>query len=428
VNKLVLLSLLLALAALPAAGLAAQVYVLDVTGVIDPPTAGYVERGLETAARAKAAAVVIRIDTPGGLMQSMRDITQDMLASRVPVITYVWPRGARAGSAGVFITMAGNVAAMAPGTNIGAAHPVAGTGEPIESEMKRKITNDAVAQIRAIAEERKRNAEWAEKAVRESVSITNRQAVKLQVVDLTAPDLGALLRAVDGRQVVVAGNRKVTLHTAGAEQVFLPPNFREKLLHALSDPNLAYILLLVGVYGLIFELSNPGAIFPGVAGGICLILAFYSLAVLPISYAGLALLLLGIGLLVADVFATSHGVLTVGGIIAFVAGSVMLTGARGPGLAIAWPVIISAAVVTLVFFLLVVGLGVRAQFRKVTTGAEGLVGAVGVARTDLAPEGTVMVQGELWKARAAEGKGSLAAGSRIKVLAVEGFELTVEPA
>ena len=422
--RLAFLALGSLLLAFPLFATSRQVFVIRMEGAIDPPTASYVERAIERTSETHAQALVITINTPGGLMKSMRDITQAMLGSSVPVITYVSPTGAQAGSAGVFITMAGHLAAMAPGTNIGAAHPVSGTGEAVESEMKKKITNDAVATIRAIADERHRNADWAEKAVRESVSITNRQAVKLRVVDMTARDLDELLRLADGRTVTVAGNKRVTLRTAGAEQVALPPNWREGLLHTLSDPNIAYILMLLGVYGLIFELSNPGAIFPGVVGGICLILGLYSLAVLPISHAGLALLLLGITLLIVDIFAASHGVLTVGGIVAFAAGSLMLTGARGPGLAIAWPLILGATAVTALFFMTVVGLGVRAQYRKVTTGAQGMIGEVGVARTALAPEGTVLVEGELWKARVTEG--SIELGQKVRVVAMDGFELTVE--
>jgi len=422
--RLAFLALGSLLLAFPLFAASRQVVVIRMEGAIDPPTASYVERAIERTSETHAQALVITINTPGGLMKSMRDITQAMLGSSVPVITYVSPTGAQAGSAGVFITMAGHLAAMAPGTNIGAAHPVSGTGEAVESEMKKKITNDAVATIRAIADERHRNADWAEKAVRESVSITNRQAVKLRVVDMTARDLDELLRLADGRTVTVAGSKRVTLRTAGAEQVALPPNWREGLLHTLSDPNIAYILMLLGVYGLIFELSNPGAIFPGVVGGICLILGLYSLAVLPISHAGLALLLLGITLLIVDIFAASHGVLTVGGIVAFAAGSLMLTGARGPGLAIAWPLILGATAVTALFFMTVVGLGVRAQYRKVTTGAQGMIGEVGVARTALAPEGTVLVEGELWKARVTEG--SIELGQKVRVVAMDGFELTVE--
>lgn len=422
--RLLLPLILLGLVAAGAAG-AAQVFVADVDGVIDPPTASYLQRAIDTATEAKAAALVVRIDTPGGLMTSMDEITKAMLGAQIPIITYVYPTGARAASAGIFVTMAGNIAAMAPGTHLGSAHPVAGTGQPIESEMKKKVTNDAVAGIQAICEQRHRNAEWAEKAVRESVAITNRVAVEKKVVDLTARNLDELLTKVHGRTVTVADDRKVKLQTAHATQKALPANLREQLLHVLSDPNIAYILMMLGVYGLIFELSNPGAIFPGVAGGICLLVAFYSLSVLSISYAGLALLLLGIGLLVADVFATSHGVLTVGGLIAFVLGSLMLTGGREPGLpTIAWQVIAVAAVITAAFFLFVVGLGVRAQYRKVTTGSQGLIGATGTARTTLAPTGTVMVEGELWRAQAQGEK--VEQGERVRVVSLDGFVLTVE--
>jgi len=414
--------LLLVAGILPAAGASRQVLVGDIKGTINPPMAGYVQRVLDVAAERSVQAVVLRIDTPGGLMDSMKEITQAMLNSPVPVITYVAPRGAWAASAGVPITMAGNVAAMAPGSNIGAAHPV---GPPEKSTMDKKVTNHMVSMAQAIANERGRNAAWAERAVRESVSVTNRQAVKLRVVDFTADSMASLLRQADGRKVKVGTGKTVVLRTRGAEQVALPPNIRERFLGILADPNVAYVLFTIGILAIIAELNSPGAILPGVTGGICLVLGLYSLSALSINYAGLALLLFGIGLLIADLFATSHGVLTVGGIISFAIGSLMLTGLRGPGMSIGIPVIAVTTALLAGFFLFIASLGIRAQFRKVTTGSQGLIGAPGVVRTRLDPGGMVLVQGELWKAVSAAGP--LEPGTRIRVTALNGFELTVAP-
>lgn len=417
--------LLTAMLGMSAASAAREVvYLLDVEGIIDPPTADYVVRGIGAGAKAGAQAVMIRLDTPGGLDKSMRDIIAAELNSRVPVVVYVAPQGARAASAGALITLAANIAAMAPGTNIGAAHPVAMGGGEMGKVMEKKVENDAASTARSIAERRGRNLKWAEAAVRESISSTATEALKEHVIDIVADSTRDLLRQLNGRKVKL-GSRTVTLRTADAETKELPPSPIERFLHVLSDPNLAYIFLIIGIYGVIFELQNPGAIFPGVVGAICLIMGFYSLAVLPVNLAGIILLVLGIGMLIADIWAPSHGALTVGGIIAFAAGSFMLYGGRStPFLRVSWLVIVMMTALTATFFLFIVGLGVRAHWIRVTTGVEGLKGARGKARTELSPEGSVFVVGELWRARA-EGDEVITSGEEIEVLGMDGFTLRV---
>jgi membrane-bound serine protease (ClpP class) len=428
VRKLGLAVILTTMTALAASVLVAAprqvVYVLEVKGVIDPPAASYIARGVEVGAKARAQAVIIRLDTPGGLDKSMRDITQTMLGAEVPVVVYVAPKGARAASAGAIITLASHVAAMAPGTNIGAAHPVAMGGGEMTEEMSKKVENDAASTARAIAERRGRNAKWAEAAVRESISSSASEALKARVIDVIAEDLDDLLARLDGRKVKLP-KRTVTLHTAGATTEELPMSVGERFLHVLSDPNLAYIFLMIGIYGIIFELQSPGAVFPGVIGVICLVMAFYSLAVLEANLAGVILIILGVGMLVADIWAPSHGVLTIGGIIAFVAGSLMLYGGPStPSLRVSWLVVVMMTALTAGFFLLVVGLGVRAHWTRVTTGIEGLMGAHGKARTALRPEGSVLVAGELWRAVADAGE-EIEPGAEIEVLAADGFTLRV---
>jgi membrane-bound serine protease (ClpP class) len=428
VRRLGLAVILTTMTALAASVLVAAprqvVYVLEVKGVIDPPAASYIARGVEVGAKARAQAVIIRLDTPGGLDKSMRDITQTMLGAEVPVVVYVAPKGARAASAGAIITLASHVAAMAPGTNIGAAHPVAMGGGEMTEEMSKKVENDAASTARAIAERRGRNAKWAEAAVRESISSSASEALKAHVIDVIAEDLDDLLARLDGRKVKLP-KRTVTLHTAGATTEEVPMSVGERFLHVLSDPNLAYIFLMIGIYGIIFELQSPGAVFPGVIGVICLVMAFYSLAVLEANLAGVILIILGVGMLVADIWAPSHGVLTIGGIIAFVAGSLMLYGGPStPSLRVSWLVVVMMTALTAGFFLLVVGLGVRAHWTRVTTGIEGLMGAHGKARTALRPEGSVLVAGELWRAVADAGE-EIEPGAEIEVLAADGFTLRV---
>jgi membrane-bound serine protease (ClpP class) len=425
-----LLTTALAMGAAVALGAAAAqhsfVYMLEVEGVIDPPVASYIERGVARAEEDGAQALIIRLNTPGGLDKSMRDIIQAELNADVPVVAYVAPVGARAASAGALITLASHIAAMAPSTNIGAAHPVAMGGGEMTKEMSEKIANDAAATARSIAVRRGRNAKWAEDAVRQSISSTAQEARKLHVIEIIAENQQDLLKQLDGRKVKLPG-RTVTLHTADAQARELPQSPIERFLHILSDPNLAYIFLIIGIYGMIFELQNPGAIFPGVIGAICLIMGFYSLAVLPVNLAGLILILLGVGMLVADIWAPSHGALTVGGIIAFAVGSFMLYGSRAtPFLRVSWLIVVMMTVSTAVFFLFIVGLGVRAHWTRITTGVEGLIGARGKARTALHPEGSVFVAGELWRARAQDDQ-PIAAGQEVEVIAVDGFTLRVRP-
>ena len=407
---------------IPGEGNAGQVNLIFFDGVINPVAAEYITSAIDQAEADQAEALVIQLDTPGGLDSSMRIIIKAINASLVPIIVYVAPPGGRAASAGVFITLAAHIAAMAPGTNIGAAHPVALGGGQMDEEMKAKIENDAAAYIRSIAERRGRNADWAEKAVRESVSVPENEALELGIIDLVAENVSDLLAQVDGWEVETSAGPKV-LNTTGVQVKEIPMSFRLRALLALSDPNVAYILMLLGIYGIIFELSNPGAIFPGVVGAISLILAFYALQTLPINLAGLLLLLLGLGLFVAEVMMPSHGLLTLGGIVSMVLGSLMLMRTDAPFMRISWSVIFSAVVVSVLFFSFVVGMGLRAQRPKPLTGIEGLIGAQAIAQTDLAPEGRVLVHGELWDAISDE---EIKKGESAEVKEVRGLKLIVK--
>jgi membrane-bound serine protease (ClpP class) len=406
------------------AGRTPTVDLLTYDGVINPVAAEYIEDGISAAGSAHHEAVVVQLDTPGGLDTSMRIIVKAINASSVPVIVYVAPSGSRAASAGTFITLAAHIAAMAPGTNIGSAHPVSMGGGEMDEEMKKKVENDAAAYIKSLAEKRGRNAAWAEEAVRKSVNVTEQEAVKLHVVDLVAADVPALLAAVDGRSVQTeAGVRR--LSTKGAEVHRVPLNWRLRLLNALIDPNVAYVLMLLGTYGLLYELMSPGAILPGVVGSICLILAFYAFQTLPINYAGLLLILLAIILFVAEIKVPSYGLLTVGGVVAMFLGSVMLMKSQLPYLRISLKVIVPSVLGTALFFLFVVGMAVRTFGARPLTGAEGLVGVHGIARSDLSPSGMVFVHGELWEARGDE---TIRQGDAIEVTAVEGLRLRVKRA
>lgn len=401
----------------------AAVLMMDVKGVIDPPTASYVDRCLRIAAQREAQALIMRLDTPGGSLAATEDIVTAMMNSQVPVVVYVAPAGAHAMSAGTFITMAAHVAAMAPGTNIGAATPVFMGGQEMADEMKRKAVSHAVSMMKAIAEQRKRNVEWAEQAVRRAQSAPASEALKKGVVDLLADDEDDLLRKLDGRSVDMGKGRKVTLRTRGARLEEVQQTLSEKFLHALAHPEIAYILLTLGVLGIIAELNHPGALFPGITGAICLLLAFYSLSVLSVNFVGVALILLGLGLLVADLFVASHGILTVGGLISFVVGSIMLTSGAAPGMRLGWHAIVAMTSLTGGLFLFIVSLGIRAQRRKIATGMEGLVGCVGEARTALNPRGQVFVAGELWRAKA-EGE-HIQADEEVEVVGADGLTLQV---
>ena len=408
-----------------------QVDVLTFKGTVAPVSAQYISRGIDTAVSDGAQALIIEMDTPGGLDSSMRQIIQKMLASPVPVVVYVSPPGARAGSAGVFLAMAAHVAAMAPSTNIGAAHPVGGQGEEITGTMGEKVTNDAVAYIRTLAENRGRNANWAEEAVRKSVSITADQAVEMRVVDFVATDLGDLLQKLDGRQVSTNFGLR-TLRTKNATINYVPMNLQENLLHTITDPTIAYLLLTLGIWALIAEFNNPGSILPGVTGVLCLLLAFVAFGSLPLNWGGVALILVSIVLFILDIKAPTHGILTAGGIIAFVLGSLLIfspftppTPAMPPMEAFRvplWLITVMTAFSAL-FFMYAVGAGLRAQRLKVASGMGSMVGVIGVARSDINPGGTVFAASEEWSVYT-EGE-PISRGERVRVVSTEGLRLKV---
>ena len=401
------------------------VYVGTYEGVINPVAAEYIKLVLTTAQEAGAVAAVIRLDTPGGLDTSMRLIVKDITASPIPVIVYVAPGGGRAASAGVFILLAAHIAAMAPGTNVGAAHPVAMGGGEMDAVMKAKVENDAVAYLKSIAEKRGRNVQWAEDAVKKSVSVTEKEALSLKVIDLIADDVPALLAAVNGREIVT-GAGKVTLRTKGAPVKDIPMDWRLEALKALSDPNIAFILMTIGTIGLIAEMYNPGAILPGIVGAISLILAFYSLQTLPINYAGVLLILLGVVLFILEIKVVSYGLLSLGGIASMVLGALMLVKTDAPYLKVSLSVIIPTVVTFAVLLLAVMGLAVKTRQRRPVTGSDSLVGTIGVAKTMLAPHGhgMVLLQGELWNAVSEE---PINEGEEAVVKAVSGLTLTVRP-
>jgi membrane-bound serine protease (ClpP class) len=415
---------LLALAA-PAAAAPQPVATIEIEGVISPVTLRLVGVAIDRAQAERAQALIIQLDTPGGLERSMRAIVQRMMNAEVPVVVYVAPTGARAASAGVFITMAAHVAAMAPATNIGAASPVMVGGGTADKTMMKKIENDAAAFIRTVALERGRNADWAEKAVREAVAITEREALKLKVIDLIADSVPDLLEKIDGR-VIKLPKGPVTLATKGAPVRPIEIGFRDRFLNVITDPNVAYVLMMLGMIGLFFELSNPGVILPGVIGGISLILAFFAFQSLPINYAGLLLILFGIVLLIAEIKIVSHGILAIGGMISMALGSLMLFDAPEVGFRVSWWVIGPTVAATAGLFLFVVAAGVRALGRPPSTGAEGLVGRTATVRERLGPEGQVMVSGEIWRA-VAEGE-PLEPGAQVRIVGVDGLTLRVAKA
>lgn len=408
--------------AIPATALAAAgpVSTITVDGVISPVTVRLVETALAKAQAERAHALIIQLDTPGGLERSMRVICQRLLNAEIPVIVYVAPTGARAASAGVFITMSAHVAAMAPATNIGAAHPVA-LGGGVDKESMRKIENDAAAFARSIAVERGRNADWAEKAVRQSVSITEREAERLKVIDVVADSIPDLLAKIDGRTVKTVKG-PVTLATKGAVVKAIEIGLRDRFLNVITDPNVAYILMMLGMLGLFFELSNPGVILPGVIGGISLILAFFAFQSLPINFAGLLLILFAIVLFIAEIKVVSHGVLAIGGMVSMALGSLMLYDAPDAGFRVSWWVIVPTVALTGGLFLFAVALGVRAFARRPLLGVSGLIGQVGVARGALVPAGQVTVHGEIWNAMA---DAPVEDGARVRIVDVNGLTLKV---
>jgi membrane-bound serine protease (ClpP class) len=404
----------------PAPARAGQVNVVRVEGVISPSSAGYIVDAIKQAERDKVAALVIELDTPGGLDTSMRTIIREMLAAERPIVVYVSPSGSRAASAGAFITLAAHIAAMAPGTNIGAAAPVAMGGQ-MDKTMERKVTNDAAAYMRTIAEKRGRPIDLAEEWVRKATSKTETEALKSKLIDVISPRLANLLQSIDGRVVTTAAG-SVKLETKNAIIQREEMNFREKVLKIITDPTIAYLLLLIGLAGLYFELSNPGALLPGILGGISLILALYAFQQLPVNYAGVLLILLGIAMFVAEIKIVSHGLLTLGGIVALVLGSMMLIRTPAPYMRISMTAIFVSTGLMAGFFAFVVGAGVRALHGKATTGREGLIGELAVVRHRLAPRGQVFLQGELWNA---ESEAPVAEGESVRVTAVEGLTLKV---
>lgn len=409
----------------PAFLFAQKVLVIKVDGSINPVSADHIHDGIKKASQDKAECLVILLNTPGGLLKSTRVIVSDILESPVPVIVFVAPGGAHAGSAGVFITMAAHIAAMAPGTNIGAAHPVDLQGK-MDSVMSEKATNDAAAFIRSIAEKRQRNFQWAEDAVRRSLAITEKEALEKRVIDLVALNTTELLRNIDGKNVAVQGGTTV-LHTSKAQVETVEMSALEKILDLLSDPNVAYLLLLLGMYGILFELYNPGAILPGVVGVISLILAFYSMHTLPINYAGLALIVFAIILFLLEIKIVSHGILAIGGVVSLLLGSLMLirSDAALESVRISRSVIIAAVAVSALFFLFVLGLGMRALRARPITGVEAMTGEIGESLDILNPNGTVRVHGEIW--RAISTSGAIGQGERIRVVAIRDLTLLVEP-
>ncbi|MGH2553105.1 MAG: NfeD family protein, partial [Chitinophagaceae bacterium] len=398
---------------------------MKIDGSINPVSADFIHNGIEKAKKQNAECLVIHLNTPGGLLKSTRVIVSDMLESPVPVVVYVSPGGAHAGSAGVFITLAAHIAAMAPGTNIGAAHPVSMQGQ-MDTIMNEKVTNDAAAFIKTIAEKRHRNMVWAERAVRRSYSYTETEALEDTAIDLVAKNEQQLLQMIDGKTVLLISGEKI-LHTSSARIITYKMTTWEKLLDLLSDPNIAYILLLIGLYGILFELYNPGAILPGIVGVISLILAFYSMHSLPINYAGLALIIFAVILFLLEIKIVSHGLLAIGGIISLLIGSMMLikSGSSLEFVKISRTLIITATVVSALFFLFVIGAGLKAQRRKGVTGIQALTGAIGEVTETLSPVGTIRVMGEIWNAESVAG--NISKGEKVRIKEMRKLKLYVEP-
>jgi len=414
----------------------AGIQVLGIDGTINPAVSDYIRKGLQRAVAQEARLVIIRMNTPGGLDASMRGIIREILSSPIPVVTYVAPDGARAASAGTYILYASHVAAMAPATNLGAATPIqiggmGGGGDEedpdtakatdVKSTLERKIINDASAYIKALADKHGRNGEWAVQAVEEAVSLTAREALELNVINIVADGFDDLLNQLDGYPVTVAGESRF-LETAGISPEYFEPSWRYRLLGVISDPTIAYLLLLLGFYGLVYELANPGFLLPGVAGGISLMLALYALQLLPVNYSGLALIILGIGFLVGEAFIPSFGTLGIGGIVAFAAGSLILIDDRA--LRVSIPAIVGATAVSAVFIIMLASRAALMRKKHIHTGAEAMVGTLGEARADFDGTGLVWVNGESWNARSSV---PVKKGDTVKILSISGLELIIEP-
>ncbi len=410
---------------LPIISMAQKVVNMKLSATINPVTADYIRNGIQKATEEKAQCLVIELNTPGGLLASTRDIVRDILQAPIPVVVFVHPGGSQAGSAGVFITMAAHIAAMAPGTNIGAAHPVGMQGS-IDTIMNEKTTNDAAAFIRSIAQKRNRNLEWAEEAVRKSVSITENEALDKRVIDLVATNTTDLLMKINGRSVIANGETKI-LNTANASVLQYEMGLIERVLNILSDPNIAYILMMIGMYGIMFELYSPGTLFPGIIGVISLILAFYSMHTLPINYAGLALIVFSIILFILELKIISHGLLGIGGIISLLLGSMMLIRSDSAleFASISLSVILTSTIITALFFIIIIGAGLKAQRIKPVTGKEGMIGLSGEALDILSPDGRVMVEGEIWNATSISG--NIDRGGKVIVKKMKDLILYVEP-
>ena len=397
-----------------------SVYLITVSDAISPGTADYIKSGIQKASDAGAACIIIELDTPGGLAESMRHIVMAIYASKIPVAVYVSPSGARAASAGVMITLAGDIAAMAPATNIGAASPVGLGGKQINKTMSKKIINDMVAFTKGIAKKRGRNMVWAEKAVRESVSVTETEALKLNIIDIIATDIDDLIRQMNGREI----KEKGVLDLNRVQKIRIKETLRTKVLKTISNPNIAYILLLIGLAGLYFEFSHPGAIFPGVCGAISLVLAFFALQTLPVNYAGILLIILAIIFFIMEMKITSYGLLSVAGIVSLLLGSIMLFDTGDPDMRVSWHVLIPTMVVISGFFVFVAGLVFKSQTTTPKTGSSGIIGEVGIVKKAIMPDGKIMIHGELWNAIAKE---PIPEGTRVRVLNLENLVLEVEP-
>lgn len=395
--------------------------IIQVQDTINPGVEDFIKYAIGRSEEEGAECLILLLDTPGGLMTSMRGIAQAILNSKVPVVVYVYPSGAQAASAGVFVTAAADVAAMAPGTNIGAAHPVTASGGDVPSTMDEKVMNDMLAFARSVANQRGRNAEWLEKAVRKSVSITADEAYAENVIDLVAEDLPTLIKRLDGWEIARKGYR-VTIHTAGLEQRTISPGLQHKLLRGISNPNIAYLLLMIGLAGLYFELSQPGAILPGVVGGIALILALYALQTLPVNYAGFLFIFLAVLFFILEVKIASYGMLSFAGVLSLVLGSLMLFRFPDRSSQLAMSVFVPTVATVSLFFVSVATLAFRAQVKKPVTGVEALEGLTGEVKVDLAPVGKVFVNGELWIAESDE---VIRAGEKVRVVSVENLRLKV---